>query len=282
MAARGVEGLVEGDDYRGLPVVAVIIKIPNSPWVMVAKVDKEAIYSPLQYQLEMVGFITVLLIILAGSFLGFWWRHQHAVFYRTQYEAELERQALLKHFDYLVRYANDIILLVDNQWKIVEGNEQACRKYGYPREELLKMQIKELLPPELKSEIPDLMRVIDEQEGVVYETEHVRKDGTRFPVEISARFFDIEGNKFLQAIIRDITERKKMEEAIRTLSITDTLTGLYNRRGFMTLADQQIRTANRTNKKLTLLYIDVDGLNSLTIPLAMKRATGQLSLHLKY
>ncbi|MDP2268099.1 MAG: diguanylate cyclase, partial [Deltaproteobacteria bacterium] len=260
MAARGVAGVVEGNDYRGLPVVALITKIPNSPWIMVAKVDKEAIYSPLQYQLEMVGIITVLLIILAGAFLGFWWRHQRAVFYRTRYEAELERQALVKHFDYLVRYANDIILLIDNQWRIVEGNEQACRKYGYPREELLKMQIKDMLSPELKSEIPDLMRVIDEQEGVIYETEHVRKDGTKFPVEVSARFFAIEGNKFLQAIIRDITERKKMEEAIRTLSITDTLTGLYNRRGFMTLADQQIRTANRTNRKLTLLYIDVDGL----------------------
>jgi diguanylate cyclase (GGDEF)-like protein len=122
------------------------------------------------------------------------------------------------------------------------------------------MQIKELLPPELKSDIADLMRVVDEQEGAVYETEHIRKDGTRFPVEVSARFFDIEGVKFLQAIIRDIAERKKMEEEIRTLSITDTLTGLYNRRGFMTLADQQIRTANRTNKKLTLMYIDVDGL----------------------
>ena len=77
--------------------------------------------------------------MVAVSFLGLCWRHKRAVFYRTQYEVGIQRQALLKHFDYLVKYANDIILLMDNKWRLVEVNEQACRKYGYPREELLKI-----------------------------------------------------------------------------------------------------------------------------------------------
>ncbi|MFH2069212.1 MAG: diguanylate cyclase [Candidatus Omnitrophota bacterium] len=58
----------------------------------------------------------------------------------------------------------------------------------------------------------------------------------------------------------DITERKKMEEEIRTLSLTDELTNLYNRRGFFTLAEQQLYIARRAKREMFLLYADVDNL----------------------
>ena len=70
--------------------------------------------------------------------------------------------------------------------------------------------IRDLVPPEMKSEISELMRLVDEKKGMIYETEHVRKDDTRFPVEVSARFFEVEGNRYLQAIIeRKFGEAKK-------------------------------------------------------------------------
>jgi len=65
------------------------------------------------------------------------------------------------------------------------------------------------------------------------------------------------------AIYDDVTESKKREEEIRILVATDPLTGLRNRRGFMTLADQQIKVATRTNKKMSLLFIDIDGLKRI-------------------
>jgi len=58
----------------------------------------------------------------------------------------------------------------------------------------------------------------------------------------------------------DITERKRTEEALRTLSLADELTGFYNRRGFFTLAEQQLRIANRMKKRMLLLFADLDGL----------------------
>jgi diguanylate cyclase (GGDEF)-like protein/PAS domain S-box-containing protein len=58
----------------------------------------------------------------------------------------------------------------------------------------------------------------------------------------------------------DITDRKRTEEALRTLSLADELTGLYNRRGFFTLAEQQLRIANRMKKRMLLLFADLDGL----------------------
>ena len=61
-------------------------------------------------------------------------------------------------------------------------------------------------------------------------------------------------------VARDATERKRTEEEIRIMAVMDTMTGLYNRRGFITLAEQQMKTAVRTHNKLLLYFIDLDGL----------------------
>ena len=64
-------------------------------------------------------------------------------------------------------------------------------------------------------------------------------------------------------VLRDVTERRQMVETIRTLSLTDDLTGLLNRRGFTTLAEQQMRTSVRTRNRLWLLFADLDGLKDI-------------------
>ncbi|MCK9197363.1 MAG: PAS domain S-box protein, partial [Syntrophales bacterium] len=71
--------------------------------------------------------------------------------------------------------------------------------------------------------------------------------------------------------IRDITERRKLEEDIRNLSITDPLTGLYNRRGFMSLAVQQIKISERTKRGMLLSYIDLDGMKAINDTLGHKK-----------
>ncbi|HRT27069.1 MAG TPA: diguanylate cyclase, partial [Syntrophales bacterium] len=64
-------------------------------------------------------------------------------------------------------------------------------------------------------------------------------------------------------ILHDITERKRMEEEIRALAIIDQLTGLYNRRGFITLAEQQMRNVERSKKGLFLIFADLDNLKKI-------------------
>ena len=67
----------------------------------------------------------------------------------------------------------------------------------------------------------------------------------------------------VSVISKNITHLKHLEDELRVLSLTDELTGLYNRRGFFTLADQQLRMASRLNKGLHLLYVDVDYLKMI-------------------
>jgi len=62
---------------------------------------------------------------------------------------------------------------------------------------------------------------------------------------------------------RDVTQLKKGEESLRTLSLVDDLTGLYNRRGFLTLAEQELKMANRLHRGMFLLFADLDDLKSI-------------------
>lgn len=59
---------------------------------------------------------------------------------------------------------------------------------------------------------------------------------------------------------REIAERRRAEEQIRQLSLTDELTGLYNRRGFMLLADRELKVLQRSGRRALVLYVDLDGL----------------------
>ena len=72
-----------------------------------------------------------------------------------------------------------------------------------------------LRPPERRMELEDQVKKVKEQKGLLFETIHQRKDGMIFPVEVSTRMLEVEGETFHQSIIRDITERKRAEEEIR-------------------------------------------------------------------
>jgi diguanylate cyclase (GGDEF)-like protein len=67
----------------------------------------------------------------------------------------------------------------------------------------------------------------------------------------------------IQSIGQDITERKRLEVRLRALSLTDELTGLYNRRGFLAMAEQQMKVARRLKKPTLLISADLDGLKTI-------------------
>jgi len=64
-------------------------------------------------------------------------------------------------------------------------------------------------------------------------------------------------------IITQLEETKRAEEVLRTLALFDELTGLYNRRGFMSLSDQFLRLSNRTKRGLILVFADVDNMKQI-------------------
>lgn len=97
------------------------------------------------------------------------------------------------------------------------------------------------------------------------EIEMKRKDGSTFWASIYAKaHFDEKGRiKWIDGVVEDVTEKKRITTTLQALSFTDELTGLYNRRGFMTLVEYQIRIAQRLKKSLLLLFIDMDNLKAI-------------------
>ncbi len=215
MAARGQEGIVEGLDYRGVPVLAAMRRIPDTPWHIVSKVDQEEIYASIRSQSRNIAILAGVLIFGTAVSLFFLWRRQRSESEKTGYLAEVERLTLTQRLDHLSRHANDIFLLMDTDLNIVEANDRAMESYGYSRDELLRMGLKDLRSPEAKSFLPVQEWKVEEGSGFVYEAVHQRKDGSTFTAEASSRVFEVDGKTFYQEIIRDITERKKVEELFR-------------------------------------------------------------------
>jgi PAS domain S-box-containing protein len=94
-------------------------------------------------------------------------------------------------------------------------NDVACRRLGYTREELLQMGPADIDAPEGWALVPEMVRHLQANKHAVWEGIHVAKDGRRIPVEISNHLFDLEGVPTVLATVRDITERKQAEEAVR-------------------------------------------------------------------
>jgi PAS domain S-box-containing protein len=214
MAVRGVTSVIDGIDYRDVHVVASMNKIPGTQWYLVCKMDREEILSGLAKPMAMIGTIILLVIISAGSFLGILLRNQRVAYYRAKYENELNRLALVKHFDYILKYANDIIILIDEDLNIVEANDRALEYYQYSREEFIGMKVENIRSSETRFQLSETLQTIDEKGYSTFETVHMRKDKSTFPIELSSRGLMIEGRKYYQTIGRDITDRKRIEKAL--------------------------------------------------------------------
>ena len=118
-----------------------------------------------------------------------------------------EHELSSRRYELLRERAHDVILFLAKDGHIVEANHAAEEAYGYTREELLKLNIRDLRYD--TSDVEKQFRIAL-KEGVVFETVHKRKDGSTFPVEVASKPSKV-GEDVLLSVIRDITERRAMQ-----------------------------------------------------------------------
>lgn len=127
-----------------------------------------------------------------------------------------------ERFHSLFNLASDCILLLDPSAKngsiITDANISACAMHGYAKEELIGRPIGFLDAPEGTRSGPDIIQRLMEGQAATFEINHIRRDGSIFPVEVSARMIHLGGKPYILAIDRDISERKRTEEVIGRLN----------------------------------------------------------------
>ncbi len=139
----------------------------------------------------------------------------YAIGFYEDIDERRRAEAVLARYQLLTRHGRDIILFVrPEDGRIVEANDAAVAAYGYDRDALIGLPITALRSDAQRDRAGAQLRAAD-SEGVLFETEHRRRDGTTFPVEVSARGADVGGDRLVVSIIRDISERRRAEAALR-------------------------------------------------------------------
>lgn len=127
----------------------------------------------------------------------------------TLYKQTHER-LLLKKF--ALDHIQDAVFLIDTNANFCDANEGACRTLGYSLDELLSMNVSDIDPDWPKERWSEHWNMLKEAGSMTMELRHKRKDGSIFPVEVSANHIEFSGKTYNMAIARDISERRLLEE----------------------------------------------------------------------
>jgi diguanylate cyclase (GGDEF)-like protein/PAS domain S-box-containing protein len=150
--------------------------------------------------------------------------------------------------------------------RLLYANRRLGELFGYTREEMLALpSVLDVIARSHKDTVRETMR--KRLEGEIKEIEYtvrgVRKDGRLIHLDVRSVRAEHEGRPAVIGTMVDITSRKQFEDALRTLALVDELTSLYNRRGFVTLAERQLSLARRKKLPLVLIAADVDDLKGI-------------------
>ena len=169
--------------------------------------------------------------------------------------------------DQIFNIAADGICILGMDLRVLRVNRTFLAMFGVRKDEVVGRKCDEIFTTGHCDTPEGALALIVEGKkvSVEFESEEVRKDGVRFPCVVVAKAFRAGGGEVIGVIVdfKDISERKKMEDELRSLSLRDELTGLYNRRALLTLAEQELKIAARLPQGLFVLYADLDGFKEI-------------------
>ncbi len=197
---------------------------------------------------------------------------------RKQIEDELQTSEA--SFRYLFEQTHDAVFLLDLNGKHIMGNQRAANMLGYSVEEISHLSIRDT-SADLEDSQNIITRLVAGEAIPIYERIFVKKNRQAFPVEISVELVrDKDGNPHhIQSVVRDISERKRAEEELRSANeqlklrmgeveklqhelreqaLHDPLTGLYNRRYLSEILEREISRMERERTPLSIIAMDVD------------------------
>jgi PAS domain S-box-containing protein len=231
-AAGGTEGNIEALDYRGAPVYAAVRRVPDTPWCLVAKMDKEEVHAPVRRRSLVLGLGAVSLILAVGVIMVLWWRRQQLLFYRERYEAEIERRAVEERAAQALQESESRFRAIFDQAAIgmadssldarfIRLNQRFCEIMGYSRQELLGLTFREITHPDDLARDEQLVAGLlrGELGSVAVKKRYLRKDGGEVWANLMLSLLRSPSGDPLHfvAVVEDITGQKRAEDERRNL-----------------------------------------------------------------
>lgn len=193
---------------------------------------------------------------------------------RKAIQAEHALRESEEKFRMITTAARDAIIMVDGAGRIACWNPAAEHFLGYGHEEAMGRDLRAIIGEGSFHEAYERFRSAGEGSAAdeSIELTAVRKDGSKFPVEVSISAIRLGGKHGAVGILRDITERKRMEaqiaaslaekevlvQSLNELATRDGLTGLCNHRAFYTLLADELARVRRFRRPVSLLLLDID------------------------
>jgi diguanylate cyclase (GGDEF)-like protein/PAS domain S-box-containing protein len=166
--------------------------------------------------------------------------------------------------DFALNHVREAAFLIDEEGAFHYVNDEACRVLDYPREHLLRLRVTDI---DGDCDTPEQWRTtwaqLRLQNTMTFESVHQPRAGAQFPVEVSATYFEFSGQAYVLNMVRDITERKQVEEQIWNLAYFDALTRLPNRRLLMDRLGHALASSHRSRIYGALLILDLDHFKTL-------------------
>jgi diguanylate cyclase (GGDEF)-like protein/PAS domain S-box-containing protein len=155
---------------------------------------------------------------------------------------------------------NEIYVFGADSMRFLQANQGAQKNLGYSLDELRAMTPLDIKPDFSREGFEQLIAPLKsgEQEAISFVTNHRRKDGSLYPVEIGLQLSRNETPPVFVAIVQDITERKHAEERLSYLAYYDTLTGLPNRQLLRDRLRQTMFEADRSSRVAAVMLLDLD------------------------
>jgi diguanylate cyclase (GGDEF)-like protein/PAS domain S-box-containing protein len=158
-----------------------------------------------------------------------------------------------------VEHASENIFWTNSQGHFVYVNKAACDSLGYSRQELLSLSVPDLNPRFRKEEDwSAFWEELKRRGSITFEGQNTSKQGRIFPAEVTANYFEFDGQEYSFAFVRDITDRKLAEDRVQYLAFYDDLTGLPNRTLLQDRLAKALADARRQKYRIALLFLDLD------------------------
>ena len=214
-AVIGQRGVVDGIDYNGFQVIAVLSNIPDTSWLLVTKINNAEVYAPLDTSLRLTALLAISMIFGVGVAM-FLLRRQHLQeLKRILLESSMAALKNKELHSSLLKTTMDGYFLIDSQGGLLEVNDTYCRMSGYTAQELLGMRVADLEVNDTDEDVIWHLQNTFVQDGNRYETRHHRKDGSVFYVEVSIQCLSVNVRRQFIVFVRDISQRKLAEEALQ-------------------------------------------------------------------